>query len=86
MCSGTPGVIGPGQKTTTYTQLPAGTYGIACFIPAPDGSPHAAHGMYKVFTVSGKSNLKPPTDGVADVTLTDTGSPCRRATRPRTPR
>jgi hypothetical protein len=28
--------------------------------------------MFKVFTVSGKSNLKPPTDGVAEVTLSDT--------------
>jgi hypothetical protein len=69
--SGTPSLLGPGQKTSVMTQLPAGTYGIACFVPAPDGSPHAAHGMVKTFTVSGKSNLKPPTDGVADVTLND---------------
>ena len=69
---GLPALLGPGQKTTTLTQLPAGTYGIACFVPAPDGSPHAAHGMFKVFTVSGKSNLKPPTDAVADVSLSDT--------------
>ena len=70
--SGMPALVGPGQKTTTLTELTAGTYGIACFVPAPDGSPHAAHGMFKVFTVAGKSNLKPPTDGVADVTLSDT--------------
>ena len=70
--NGLPGVIGPGQKTTTLTDLAAGTYGIACFVPAPDGSPHAAHGMFKVFTVAGKSNLKAPTDGVAEVTLNDT--------------
>ena len=70
--SGLPALVGPGQKTTTLTELTAGTYGIACFVPAPDGSPHAAHGMFKVFTVSGKSNLKPPTDGVAEVTLSDT--------------
>ncbi len=44
---------------------------MACFVPAPDGSPHAAHGMYKVFSVSGKSSLTPPTDGVADVSLSD---------------
>jgi hypothetical protein len=69
---GGPALVGPGQKTTTLTKLPAGTYGLACFVAAPDGSPHAAHGMYKVFTVKGKSNLKPPTDGVADVTLNDT--------------
>jgi hypothetical protein len=69
--SGTPGLLGPGQKTSIMTELPAGTYGIACFVPAPDGSPHVAHGMVKTFTVSGKSNLKPPTDGVAEVTLAD---------------
>lgn len=70
--SGTPGLLGPGQKTTVLTELTAGTYGIACFVPAPDGSPHVAHGMLKTFTVSGKSSLKPPTDGVVDVTLNDT--------------
>lgn len=69
---GTPGLLGPGQKTTTLTNIPAGTYGIACFVTAPDGSPHAAHGMYKIFTVKGKSTFKPPTDGVADVSLSDT--------------
>ena len=70
--SGLPALVGPGQKTTALTNLSAGTYGIACFVTAPDGSPHAAHGMFKVFTVAGKSNLKPPTDGVAEVTLSDT--------------
>jgi hypothetical protein len=69
---GTPALLGPGQKTTTLTKIPAGTYGIVCFVTAPDGSPHAAHGMYKIFTVKGKSNLKPPTDGVAEVSLSDT--------------
>ncbi len=71
--SGTPALVGPGQKTTTLTELSAGHYGLACFVPAPDGSPHAAHGMFKIFDVKGKSNLKPPTDGVAEVSLTDTG-------------
>ena len=43
-----------------------------CFVPAPDGQPHVAHGMVKMFDVAkAKSSLKPPTDGVADVTLTD---------------
>jgi hypothetical protein len=69
---GTPGVLGPGQKATTLTELTAGHYGIVCFVAAADGTPHLAHGMVKVFDVSGKSNLKPPTDGVADVTLSDT--------------
>jgi hypothetical protein len=71
--TGTPNLLSPGKSTTTYTQLAAGTYGMVCFIPAPDGSPHAAHGMDKVFTVSGKSSAKPPTDGVSQVTVTDSG-------------
>ena len=70
--SGAPAVVGPGQKSTTLTELTAGHYGIACFIAGPDGAPHVAHGMVKVFDVGGKSNLKPPTDGVAAVTLSDT--------------
>jgi hypothetical protein len=71
---GTPNLLTGGKKTTTYTQLPAGTYGIACFIPAAtDGKSHAEHGMYKVFTVSGKSNAKPPTDGVSEVSISDSG-------------
>jgi hypothetical protein len=72
--SGTPNLLSPGNKTTTYTQLPAGTYGMVCFLPAAtDGAPHAAHGMFKVFAVSGKSNAKPPTDGVTEMSLDDSG-------------
>jgi len=69
--SGGPNLLTSKQKTTTLTQLPAGTYGIACFITAPDGKSHAEHGMYKVFTVSGKSSAKPPTDGVTEVSISD---------------
>jgi hypothetical protein len=68
---GGPNLLSSKQSTTTMTQLTAGTYGIACFISAPDGKTHAQHGMFKVFTVSGKSNLKPPTDGVTDVSISD---------------
>ena len=71
---GTPELLAPGQHTTVLTELAAGHYGVMCFLPAAsDGKPHVAHGMLKVFDVKGKSSLKPPTDGVADVTLTDTG-------------
>jgi len=69
--SGSPNLLTSKQSTTTFTQLPAGTYGIACFISAPDGKSHAEHGMYKVFTVSGKSSAKPPTDGVSEVSISD---------------
>jgi hypothetical protein len=68
---GTPAPLSPKSSTTTMTKLNAGTYGLVCFFPAPDGSPHAAHGMYKVMTIKGKSNAKPPTDGVTDVALDD---------------
>lgn len=70
---GTPAPLSPKASTTTMSKLTAGTYGVVCFFPAPDGSPHAAHGMYKVFTISGKSSATPPTDGVSDVTITDSG-------------
>jgi hypothetical protein len=69
---GTPDLLSPKQRTTTMTQLPAGHYGVLCFLPAPDGSPHVAHGMVKVFDVAkAKSSLKPPTSGVIDTTITD---------------
>lgn len=70
---GAPGPLSPKSSTTTMTKLTAGTYGLACFFPAPDGTPHAAHGMYKVMTISGKSNARPPTDGVSEVTISDSG-------------
>jgi hypothetical protein len=70
--SGAPDLLAPGEKTTVITKLPAGHYAAVCFIPAPDGAPHAAHGMIKLFDVStAKSNLTPPTDGLAAVTIAD---------------
>jgi hypothetical protein len=69
---GVPDLLSPKQQTTTMTQLKAGHYGVLCFLPAPDGSPHVAHGMVKVFDVAkGKSSLKPPTTAL-DATITDT--------------
>jgi len=32
--------------------LPAGVYTLACFFPAPDGAPHAAHGMISQIEVT----------------------------------
>jgi hypothetical protein len=69
----TPGLLGPGEKSGIILKLPAGHFGVFCFISAPDGQPHVAHGMVKTFDIAkGKSNLTPPTDGVVKVTLTDT--------------
>jgi hypothetical protein len=71
--SGTPDLLGPKQETATITQLPAGHYGMLCFLPAPDGTPHVMKGMLKLFDVKkGKSGLTPPKT-TRDATLTDTG-------------
>jgi hypothetical protein len=71
--AGGPTLIGPKQATTTSAQLPAGHYGLMCFMSAPDGQPHVAHGMIKVIDVKGpKSSAKPPTTQ-ATVTLKDDG-------------
>jgi hypothetical protein len=69
---GAPDLLGPGEKTTVITKLPAGHFAMLCFISAPDGAPHVAHGMIKVFDVAtAKSSLTPPTDGLVAVTITD---------------
>jgi hypothetical protein len=70
----TPDLLSPGYATTTVTKLAAGHYGVLCFVPAADGTPHFLHGMVKVFDVgTPKSSAKPPQDGVRNVTLTDSG-------------
>ncbi len=69
--SGTPDLLGPKQETATITELTAGHYGMLCFVPAPDGTPHFMKGMIGTFDVKkGKSKLDPPTT-VRDATLTD---------------
>jgi hypothetical protein len=69
---GAPDLLGPGAQATTITKLPAGHYGVLCFLTAPDGAPHVEHGMVKVFDVgTAKSNLTPPTDGLVAVSITD---------------
>ena len=49
------GVVGlaPGGSTYLVVNLPAGNYGLVCFIPdAHDGKEHTEHGMVKQITVS----------------------------------
>lgn len=36
----------------TLVDLPPGQYTLVCFIPGPDGAPHAAHGMIAPFEVT----------------------------------
>ncbi|HET9661201.1 MAG TPA: hypothetical protein VFP05_12775 [Thermomicrobiales bacterium] len=44
--------IAPGASADlTLLHLPVGTYTMICFFPAPDGAPHAAHGMIQQFNI-----------------------------------
>ncbi len=53
--SGADGGFGPlgGHSHGWFTigRLPRGNYAVVCFIPGPDGTPHAANGMAAGFTV-----------------------------------
>lgn len=44
--------MAPGEVQNFTATLEPGSYGLICFIPAPDGKPHFAHGMVTTFTVS----------------------------------
>jgi uncharacterized cupredoxin-like copper-binding protein len=41
-----------GETAVLTTDLEAGTYGMICFLPSPDGRPHLMQGMTKEFVVS----------------------------------
>jgi hypothetical protein len=43
---------GGADEEALTVDLEPGTYGMACFIPDPDGTPHAMKGMARQFTVS----------------------------------
>ncbi len=42
----------PGRENLLTVTLEPGEYGLYCFLPAPDGKEHIAHGMFKQITVS----------------------------------
>jgi hypothetical protein len=69
---GTPDLLGPGEATETVSQLPAGRYAVLCFVPAPDGSPHVAHGMVTTIDVKTPSSSAKPPKAEVNVTLSDT--------------
>jgi hypothetical protein len=68
-----PAIVGPGGTETDVATLAAGHYVVVCFLPGPDGMPHALMGMIGEFTVDGDdSTAEPPqTDGTVE--LTDKG-------------
>ena len=43
--------INKGQDANFFINFTPGEYAVFCFLPAPDGKDHAAHGMFKQFTV-----------------------------------
>jgi hypothetical protein len=64
------GVLRPGQSTNVIlTDLEPGRYGFICFLPSPDGTPHAFLGMINDFTVGGQG----PVDGGGAISPPNTG-------------
>jgi hypothetical protein len=60
------------EEVSITRTLESGTYVLLCFVPAPDGRPHIAHGMVRTFEVGepGEAALPEPD---AIVTATDDG-------------
>jgi plastocyanin len=68
---GGPNLAAPDGGTSSSTQtLDAGNYLLICFIPGPDGTPHAAKGMVKPFTVT-EAEHEPAKAVKADISLLD---------------
>jgi plastocyanin len=65
---GGPNNVEPGESVTATIHLEPGEYGVACFIPADDGKPHAAHGMI------GTVKVVQTADSVEDAPKVDGGS------------
>jgi uncharacterized cupredoxin-like copper-binding protein len=69
---GTPALLSAGQSATTIAvDLKAGNYAILCFVPGPDGMPHAAMGMVGMFTVEGDPVTTTP-KADANIDISDT--------------
>ncbi|HYD09576.1 MAG TPA: hypothetical protein VEA78_05685 [Acidimicrobiales bacterium] len=56
---GGPNGVAPGATVASTQVLEAGEYLFICFIPAPDGQPHAVKGMLAPFTVEGEAPEEP---------------------------
>jgi len=72
---GTPGLLGPGDTSTTFANFTPGNYALFCYMPAPSGQPHFSLGMAMDRTVadSGGTSTPPKTDGtitISDSTIT----------------
>lgn len=69
--AGVPG-LSPGESVTVTRTLEPGSYVFLCFFPDPEGTPHAALGMYELFTIAGDSGLTIP-EPDATITAGDDG-------------
>jgi hypothetical protein len=69
--AGVPG-LSPGESITVTRTLEPGTYVFVCFFPDAEGTPHAALGMYELFTISGDTGAALPSPD-ATITATDDG-------------
>ena len=66
---GSPGATAPGDTTSTTQNLEPGQYVMVCYIPSPDGKPHADKGMVRPFVVRGPAAATAATEPTADVTV-----------------
>jgi len=61
--------LSQGEEVTIARELEPGTYALLCFVPAPDGRPHIAHGMVRTFEVGeGGAAELPDADAVIKAT------------------
>lgn len=64
--------LSQGREVSITRELREGTYVLLCFVPAPDGRPHIAHGMVRTFEVGEDDGADlPKPDAV--ITATDEG-------------
>lgn len=64
--------LSPGESVTVTRTLEPGSYVFLCFFPDPEGTPHAALGMYELFTIAGDTGAALP-EPDATITATDDG-------------
>jgi uncharacterized cupredoxin-like copper-binding protein len=65
---GGPNAVNPGSSDEAVVDLTPGQYVLACFVPGPDGVPHAAHGMISPLTVTAAQG-QPAQMPAADLTV-----------------
>jgi hypothetical protein len=65
-------VLTPGVTASMTREVEEGRYVFLCFLPTPQGQPHAMEGMVKMFDVEGTSDAEPPEPDFT-ITATDDG-------------